>query len=160
MFKKIIFGLMALMCLTACDEDYTDWKAPQGNQQEEAQNIMLNITPCADIDMSVVTADSIELAQYTIEQPEGFVTDSFALDVVGKDGSLTPLAVSDEGKVATADVANIVTQEFGRRPELRTLTLKATVYAWTSADKTDRVSKSKNIEVKVKPVAPVIESAY
>lgn len=52
MFKKIIFGLMALMCLTACDEDYTDWKAPQGNPQEEAQNIMLNITPCADIDMS------------------------------------------------------------------------------------------------------------
>lgn len=45
MFKKIIFGLMALMCLTACDEDYTDWKAPQGNPQEEAQNIMFNITP-------------------------------------------------------------------------------------------------------------------
>ena len=109
MFKKIIFGLMALMCLTACDEDYTDWKAPQGNPQKEAQNIMLNITPCADIDMSVVTADSIELAQYTIEQPEGFVTDSFALDVVGNDGSLTPLDVNDEGKVATADVANIVT---------------------------------------------------
>lgn len=80
--------------------------------------------------------------------------------MVGNDGSLTPLAVNDEGKVATADVANIVTQEFGRRPELRTLTLKTTVYAWTSADKTDRVSTSKNIEVKVKPVAPVIESAY
>ena len=98
MFKKIIFGLMALMCLTACDEDYTDWKAPQGNPQEEAQNIMLNITPCADIDMSVVTADSIELAQYTIEQPEGFVTDSFALDVVGKDGNLTPLDVNEIGR--------------------------------------------------------------
>lgn len=156
MIKKIVLGLMAMVCLTACDEDYTDWSAPQSSPQEDAQQITLNITPCADIDLATVTADSLELAQISVDQPENFVTDSLALDVVAADGSTTPLSFT-EGKVATADLAAVVTKEFGRRPELRTLNLKTTVYAWTSVDKTKRVSVSKNIEVKVKPVAPVFD---
>lgn len=159
MIKKIVLGLMAMVCLTACDEDYTDWSAPQSSPQEDAQQITLNITPCADINLAAVTADSLELAQISVDQPENFVTDSVALDVVAADGSTTPLSLT-EGKVAKADLAAVVTKEFGRRPELRTLTLKASVYAWTSVDKTKRVSVSKNIEVKVKPVTPVFEEAY
>lgn len=159
MIKKIVLGLMAMVCLTACDEDYTDWSAPQSSPQEDAQRITLNVTPCADIDLATVTADSLELAQISVDQPENFVTDSLALDVVAADGSTTPLSIA-EGKVATADLTAVVTKEFGRRPELRTLNLKTTVYAWTSADKKARVSVSKNIEVKVKPVTPVFETAY
>ena len=47
-----------------------------------------------------------------------------------------------------------------RRPEFRTLQVKASVYAWTSAEKVDRVCATKTFEVKVKPVAPAIEDAY
>lgn len=36
MIKKIVLGLMAMVCLTACDEDYTDWSAPQSSPQEDA----------------------------------------------------------------------------------------------------------------------------
>lgn len=156
MVKKIFLGLMAMVCLTACDEDYTDWSAPQSHPQEDAQHITLNVTPCADIDLATVTADSLELAQISVDQPENFVTDSLALDVVAADGSTTPLSIA-EGKVATKDLEAVITKEFGRRRELRTLTLKTTVYAWTSADKKSRVSASTNIEVKVKPVAPVFD---
>lgn len=159
MIKKIVLGLMAMVCLTACDEDYTDWSAPQSSPQEDAQRITLNVTPCADIDLATVTADSLELAQISVDQPENFVIDSLALDVVAADGSTIPLSIA-EGKVAKADLTAVVTKEFGRRPELRTLNLKTTVYAWTSADKKARVSVSKNIEVKVKPVTPVFETAY
>ena len=84
--KKILFTLMAAaLCLTACDEDYTDWKAPQSNPQEEPQNVVVNVTPAADIDLGNVTAQSIELGQVAAELPEGYVTDSTALDVVNAD---------------------------------------------------------------------------
>ena len=159
MLKKILFALTAALCLTACDEDFTDWKAPQSNPQEEAKNVVFSVTPAADIDLAAVTGTSIELAQLSVEQPEGFVTDSLAIDAVAADGTLTPLELTD-GKVSVADIASVVTSQFGRRPEYRTLQLKASAYSWTDADKTDRVCATKNFEVKVKPVAPVFENAY
>lgn len=55
--------MAAALCLTACDEDYTDWKAPQSNPQEEPQNVVVNVTPAADIELANVTAQSIELGQ-------------------------------------------------------------------------------------------------
>ncbi len=158
--KKILFTLMAAaLCLTACDEDYTDWKAPQSHPQEDAQNVVVNVTPAADIDLATVTAQSIELGQVATELPEGYVTDSTALDVVNADGTTTPLSLTDNA-VQVSDLANIITNAFGRRPEFRTLQVKASVYAWTNAEKVDRVCATKTFEVKVKPVAPVFESAY
>lgn len=158
--KKILFTLMAAaLCLTACDEDYTDWKAPQSNPQEEAQNVVVNVTPAADIELANVTAQSIELGQVATELPEGYVTDSTALDVVNADGTTTPLTLTDN-TVQVSELANIITKAFGRRPEFRTLQVKASVYAWTSDKKTDRVCATKTFEVKVKPVAPALESAY
>lgn len=158
--KKILFTLMAVaLCLTACDEDYTDWKAPQSNPQEEAQNVVVNVTPAADIELANVTAQSIELGQVATELPEGYVTDSTALDVVNADGTTTPLTLTDN-TVQVSELANIITKAFGRRPEFRTLQVKASVYAWTSAEKVDRVCGTKTFEVKVKPVAPALEPAY
>lgn len=158
--KKILFTLMAVaLCLTACDEDYTDWKAPQSNPQEEAQNVVVNVTPAADIELANVTAQSIELGQVAAELPEGYVTDSTALDVVNADGTTTPLTLTDN-TVQVSELANIITKAFGRRPEFRTLQVKASVYAWTSAKKTVRICATKTFEVKVKPVAPALESAY
>jgi len=158
--KKILFTLMAVaLCLTACDEDYTDWKAPQSNPQEEAQNVVVNVTPAADIELANVTAQSIELGQVATELPEGYVTDSTALDVVNADGTTTPLTLTDN-TVQVSELADIITKAFGRRPAFRTLQVKASVYAWTSDKKTDRICATKTFEVKVKPVAPVIESAY
>lgn len=158
--KKILFTLMAAaLCLTACDEDYTDWKAPQSNPQEEPQNVVVNVTPAADIELANVTAQSIELGQVAAELPEGYVTDSTALDVVNADGTTTPLTLTDN-TVQVSELANIITKAFGRRPEFRTLQVKASVYAWTSAEKVDRVCGTKTFEVKVKPVAPAIEDAY
>ena len=159
MLKKILFALTAMLCLTACDEDYTDWNAPQSNPQEEAKDVVLSVTPAADIDLSAVTDPSIEVAQWTVSQPEGFITDSMAIDEVAADGTLTPLPLTD-GKVQVADLASVVTKEYGRRPELRTLQLKVSVYSWTDAEKTDRVCATKTFSVNVKPVAPVFESAY
>ena len=147
------------LCLTACDEDYTDWKAPQSNPQEEAQNVVVNVTPAADIELATVTAQSIELGQVATDLPEGYVTDSTALDVVNADGTTTPLALTDN-TVQVSDLADIITKAFGRRPEFRTLQVKASVYAWTSAEKVDRVCGTKTFEVKVKPVAPALEPAY
>lgn len=158
--KKILFTLMAVaLCLTACDEDYTDWKAPQSNPQEEAQNVVVNVTPAADIELANVTAQSIELGQVATDLPEGYVTDSTALDVVNADGTTTPLTLTDN-TVQVSELANIITKAFGRRPEFRTLQVKASVYAWTSAEKVDRVCGTKTFEVKVKPVAPALEPAY
>lgn len=158
--KKILFTLMAAaLCLTACDEDYTDWKAPQSNPQEEAQNVVVNVTPAADIDLATITAQSIELGQVSTELPEGYVTDSTALDVVNADGTTTPVTLTDNA-IQVSDLTNIVTNAFGRRPAYHALKLKASVYAWTSAERINRVCGTKTFEVKVKPVAPVFESAY
>lgn len=81
------------------------------------------------------------------------------MDVVNADGTTTPLALTDN-TVQVSDLADIITKAFGRRPAFRTLQVKASVYAWTSDKKTDRVCATKTFEVKVKPVAPALESAY
>lgn len=159
MIKKVLFALTAAFCLTACDEDYTDWKAPQGHPQEDAQNVVLNVVPASDIDLATVTTDSLKLADWSVGQPEGFVTDSFAIDVVAADGTTTPLDQTD-GKVSVEYFTSIVTNTFGRHPEYHALQLRASLYSWTSEDKTDRVRSSKDFTVNVKPVAPVFESAY
>lgn len=160
MLKKILFALTAVLCLTACDEDYTDWKAPQTNQQEEAQTIIVNVNPSVGFDLAEVTSDSVQLAEISTVLPEGFVTDSVAIDVVAPDGTVTPVSFGEDYKVSVADLTKIVEDQFGRRPEVRDVQFRASVYAWTDTLKVARICKTTDFEVKVKPVAPVLENAY
>lgn len=162
MLKKLLYCMAATALLASCTEDFDDWAAPQSNAPEESKLVSLTVTPSSDIDLATVEDDSIEVATYQVEVPEGFIADSIALTVEGGEGTATTYALPvNKGKVAVADVADIVTDQYGRRPEYRSLSIKARAYAWTSEAKTTRVCSSyQTFTVNVKPVAPVIEDAY
>ena len=104
-------ALLAACAFTACDEDFTDWAAPQQNQQEEAAetvNITVQAVPTTTIDREQA-ADSVDLVALgsIINAPEGsvakfsklFVNGSHSLPFVDHGGTL---------RVAVAQLDSVV----------------------------------------------------
>ena len=55
---------MLVAGLTSCTEDYTDWKQPAQNTQQEQKTQVLMVTPVADvIDLDVVETEIVEKDQ-------------------------------------------------------------------------------------------------
>ncbi len=167
MFKKLVYTLAAVGLLASCNEDFDNWTAPQSNQPEAAKTVTITATPAADINLADITDDSIAVATFAVSQPEGFVTDSIALDVDNPVGADIPLVVGSNNKVAVADLAQVVTDLYGVRPEQRTLTLAAQVYSLVPKVNSDstvvysRVASAPvEFKINVTPVRPAFEDAY
>lgn len=127
MIKKIFCGIAIIAGLSACNDDYTDWKSPQSNAANEAaEKFVLNIEPkvTAPIDFATVTATEIQLFTTNLEagQTEEF-TVTFTSDESDKTATLT---TGTDGVVATADLADAVSTIYGRAPQERTLNVTVT----------------------------------
>ena len=93
--KKILFGLIALGALTACEEDYSKYAAPQAYGPESAVNIQMEITPTNyNIDMNTDENKDVALFNYTTPNTE---IESITANVIlfgdtipgyGKDGKI------------------------------------------------------------------------
>ncbi len=165
MFKKLVYTLAAVGLLASCNEDFDNWSAPQSNPQEAAKTVTLTATPAADINLASVTDDSIAVATFSVSQPEGFISDSLAIDVVNATGKNIPLAVGSGNKVAVADLAQAVSDLYGRRPEQRALKLVAKAYSLAPSATNDTITSrvcSAPVEftVNVTPVRPTFANAY
>ena len=109
--KKILFGLIALGALTACEEDYSKYAAPQAYGPESAVNIQMEITPTNyNIDMNTDENKDVALFNYTTPNTE---IESITANVIlfgdtipgyGKDGKIY---------VAANDVDRLVGILFG-----------------------------------------------
>ncbi len=165
MFKKLVYTLAAVGLLASCNEDFDNWAAPQSNPQEAVTTVTITPTPAADINLGNVTEDSIEIATFTVSQPDNFVVDSIAINVVNPVGEDIPLALGSNNKVAVADLADAVTELYGRRPVQHAVRLSAQVYSLMPSATSDTVySRVCSIPVafvvNVTPVAPTFEDAY
>lgn len=153
MKKNLIYALALASSMMACTDDYTNWAAPQKADPEPAFSVSLTVAPVAAIDLATVTTESVQVFTPTLTtDAEGAETSyTLVLDTEHK------LAADTEGQVLVADLATAVSDIFGMRPTERTM--NATVEAYVAVNGAS-VKSTAAVEIKVTPVAPVIESTY
>lgn len=167
MKKRSIYfiSLFTIAALTACNENFEDWAAPQSNEPEEAKNLLFEVAnTSATFNLATISADSIELAKQTKLTADAETTVSYEVqfdketDFAAKLHSPANL-VNGGLRVAKADLQQIVETLYGKRPEERQLLLRVKAYVATPEGQTSQV-QSNNLTVTVTPKAPLIESAY
>ena len=138
--KKILFGLMALSALTACDGDYTDYAAPQKYGQDDPVSIQIAFNPTnvaidmtndagKDVALFTYTASNEEISSITakvIRVDEGGEQYNDTIDGYGKDGKLY---------VAANEIERIIGARFGSHNANLTYTFayKADIVAHTGS---------------------------
>lgn len=165
--KKIAFyTLLSAVALStvSCDEDFNeDVAAPQEWPQEEAITLpgfSASAMGSVNLDSSV---DSVAVFSFTTPSgmPEGTSIANFRLEVTPTEveGAETVImAASGNGKVATADLQQIIDNAYGKRPVERTL--NATLYANLMKEGQASLLTCAPIEIKATPEAPFISNAY
>lgn len=152
MKKQWTYILALATSLAACTDDYTDWAAPQQNEEEAAKEVNFSVAPAAVIDFAAVTADSVAAFVPTVTAEEG-ATASYQLVLEGKH----TLGADAQGRVAASELSDAVVAVFGKRPTERTLNGVVNAYVNIHGQ---AIKKTGNVEVKAIPVAPVIETDY
>ncbi len=168
--KKIFLALMAGALFASCNEDFDDWAQPQGFEPEESQLVKFSATAGAEsYDLAAIEEENIQLFNPSLQMPAGFTLQSYTAKLVNRvtDGEgtvseegATAIAVTNEGQAAKADVQDVVTDFFGKRPDARSLDLDVYARVVSADGKTIVKSQTVQIPIVVTPTAPVISSAY
>ena len=127
MKKKILYVAMLVAGLTSCTEDYTDWKQPAQNTQQEQKTQVLMVTPVADvIDLDVVETETVQVVEFGAFEGATFVDATF--HAVQDDNSFD-LPVAEDGTVQVADLKKAISSLYSRTREVRDVTgkVKATL---------------------------------
>lgn len=163
MNKKSIYALLcAVGCaFVACDEDFDDVAAPQQHPQKESVT-MPSISAVAGSAVDIATAEEyIEL--FTVTPAATLPVDSelgnLRVELTATtEGAKSILVNSLDGKFDINDLQEVVVASYGKRPVERTF--KAVAVADVMTDGQASIVKSEQFEVKITPLAPVIEEAY
>ena len=127
MKKKILYVAMLVAGLTSCTEDYTDWKQPAQNTQQEQKTQVLMVTPVADvIDLDVVETETVQVVEFGAFEGATFVDATF--HAVQGDKRFD-LPVAEDGTVQVADLKKAISSLYNRTREVRDVTgkVKATL---------------------------------
>ena len=170
MLKRVLYGCAIAALTISCNEKFDDWATPQGYEPEEAPEVELTTSDNEkSINLGEVEADTIQLMSVGLDMPEGYVLDSYVAKLYAKGESeddstqvlIADVPVTDDGRVAIADLQSIVGNYYGLRPTARDVILKAYAKVFTSAKKEVCLkSNTISIELSLTPQAPVIEQAY
>lgn len=155
--KKLIYlSTIALVVFASCTKDDFGVKGadPQTNPQEEAVTIPTGVeaTPVEVINLAEVTEDYVNVALCTPVEVEG-ADYVYEIDIEG-----TALNVDEPMMVAVADLKTIVEAKYGKRPVERTL--NAVIKVSALLDGQAFALGKAEVQVKVIPAAPFIDSAY
>ncbi len=157
--KKLMYIAAAvLLGLTACTEDFKDWKL----QQQPTQPAVVSfgdgtVTEVNTIDLNALEEGQTMVKVASIVAPtasvEGYAP-SYTLNI----GEAT-YPLDAEGQISVAELQGIVADMYGRRPVARDVT--ATVSMWISNGATAvKTATSAPFVIKAIPQAPTIEPAY
>jgi hypothetical protein len=155
MKKNFIYILLALATVSfaACDDDYTDWAAPQQNAEEAAQSVSFSAANASAINFADITeGDAVKAFTPTFQAEEG-ATATYELTFA--DGSV--VKADEEGQISSSDLRTVIENIYGKRPVERSL--PATVAAYVTVNG-QAIKKTADITVTATLTAPVIESAY
>jgi len=126
MIKKLLFGMVFIAGLTACNGDYTDWASPQSNAQNDAAaKQAMTVTPAvSSIDFATETAESIKLFTTNLQAGQ---TDAYTVTFTNADATQSVTVTADaDGCVSASDLKNVVSTLYGKAPTQRTLTADVT----------------------------------
>lgn len=121
MKKKLVYGFAIIAGLASCNDDYTDWAAPQSNAANAAtEKFTLVVQPSiSSIDFATETAESIQLFTTNLQDGQ---TDAYTLTFSAEDKTETAvLTATPEGKVTSAELQDVVATIYGKAPVERTL---------------------------------------
>ena len=171
MLKKLLYCSVALLLFAACNEDFDDWADPQSSEQEEALNVVASAeVESVTLDLNNIEEDSVQVVSLNFDMPYDYQLIQYVAKVVfyetNEAGEAVPAAsfdlpVSNTGKVATADLQNIYTSYYGKRPDMREGEVSVYAKFYTNEGKQTVVnSNSVVIALAVTPEAAPISSAY
>ncbi|MBQ7443768.1 MAG: DUF5115 domain-containing protein [Bacteroidaceae bacterium] len=158
MRKLLYCAAAALLGLTACTEDYKDWK-PQTQPTQPATVTFGDgsITEVATIDLNALPEGQTQVKVATIVAPtasaDGY-TPSYTIAIGDK-----TYDIDADGLMDVAELQTYVNENFGRRPVERQI--PATISMWVANGTTAvKSATSGTFNISVIPEAPQIASAY
>lgn len=163
--KKIAIYASCLLAalISSCSDDYTDWAAPQGFDEEEARNINVTISSVSAIEMENVATETVQLFSASVDAPEGMEITAYeaVLAKAGESGAAQEkitLPANASGTVSTQEVVGAVENFYGKNPVARKLAL--TVLVYLKQENEAFCVASNQVEAEVTLVTPDISSAY
>ena len=146
----------ALLGLTACTEDYKDWKQQEQPTQPATVTFAdgsVTEVPAIDLNNLEEGQTMVKVAAIVAPSADGY-TPYYTLNI-GENA----YDLDAEGQIPADELQAIVAEEFGRRPTEREIT--ATVSMWvTNGSTTVKTATSAPFVIKAIPQAPIIEAAY
>lgn len=157
MIKKILFGMSLLLSVASCTDDYTDWNAPQHNDQPETVQFGNgSIAEVPVINLADVTSETVKVASITA--PTASDADYTKVTYQIKLGNES-MDIAEDGTIATAALQNFITSNYGKAPEERDI--DAVVTQWIGNGSTAvKATTSDVFKVKAIRKAANIEAAY
>ena len=156
MIKKILFGMSLLLSVASCTDDYSDWNAPQHNDQPATVQFGNgSVTETQAINLAEVTTPTVKVANITAPTADGGYAPSgeYKITLGGKS-----LDITAAGEVSTEELQNVIVSNYGKAPVQRDM--DATIATWATNEKSYIKFESATFKVQATPKAANIEQAY
>lgn len=145
-----------LLSVASCTDDYTDWNAPQRNDQPATVQFGNgSVTETPAINLAEVTTPTVKVANITAPTAEGDYAASgeYKITLGGKS-----LDITAAGEVSTEELQNVIVSNYGKAPVQRDM--EATVATWATNEKSYIKFESGTFKVQATPKAANIEQFY
>lgn len=156
MIKKILFGMSLLLSVASCTDDYSDWNAPQHNDQPATVQFGNgSVTETQAINLAEVTTPTVKVANITAPTADGGYAPSgeYKITLGGKS-----LDITAAGEVSTEELQNVIVSNYGKAPVQRDM--DATIATWATNEKSYIKFESATFMVQATPKAANIEQVY
>lgn len=145
-----------LLSVASCTDDYSDWNAPQLNDQPATVQFGNgSVTETQAINLAEVTTPTVKVANITAPTADGGYAPSgeYKITLGGKS-----LDITAAGEVSTEELQNVIVSNYGKAPVQRDM--DATVATWATNEKSYIKFESATFKVQATPKAANIEQAY
>lgn len=166
MKKHIIFSglLMSLLLMSSCNGTYDDWASPQHNDPEDAITIPgFTATAANAIDLGKA-GDSVKVFSLSSAAlPAGVTRQKTRMIITPKgdtkDATITKINTTDDGKIDSASLQNIIAMNYGKRPVARTYSAHVYSNAINGNGQAILIDAGA-VDIVATPAAPFIANAY
>ena len=145
-----------LLSVASCTDDYSDWNAPQHNDQPATVQFGNgSVTETQAINLAEVTTPTVKVANITAPTADGGYAPSgeYKITLGGKS-----LDITAAGEVSTEELQNVIVSNYGKAPVQRDM--DATIATWATNEKSYIKFESATFKVQATPKAANIEQAY
>ena len=145
-----------LLSVASCTDDYSDWNAPQHNDQPATVQFGNgSVTETQAINLAEVTTPTVKVANITAPTAEGDYAASgeYKITLGGKS-----LDITAAGEVSTEELQNVIVSNYGKAPVQRDM--DATITTWATNEKSYIKFESATFKVQATPKAANIEQVY